>query len=158
MPFGGSGILHPGSPPSRTRSLSARLMIRRARLGVGCGKRADGNGGTKAPTVGRAGSIWVAQCQRDEPHSTLSNGRLALPGAHAICAAFIKIVWSHECLDPSTFHIVSNGIAHTDKSSANAHFLQLFDETKQFIFCTNVDEVDRGAIQEHALYIWPRGQ
>lgn len=70
----------------------------------------------------------------------------------------MKIACSDNCLDPRAFHIVSNGIAHTDKGNDNAHFLQLFDETKQLISCTDVDHVDGRAFQKHVLHVRPRGQ
>ena len=100
----------------------------------------------------------AAPRERNEPYGTLSNAPLLLPGAHAIRGPLMKIACSDNCLDPSAFHIVSNGIAHTDKGNGDAHFLQLFDETKKFISCTDVDEVDGSAIQQHAFDVWSRGQ
>ena len=104
-----------------------------------------------------AAASGAARTRRGSRHPKQRRSWL-LPGAHAICGAFIKLACSYNCLDASSFHIVSNGITQTDKSNANAHCLQPSDETKQFVCCTNVDEVDRSTIQQHALHIWPRGQ
>ena len=86
------------------------------------------------------------------------NAALLLPSADAIRGPFIEIACSDHCLDPGTFHVVSNRIANTDKGNARPRFLQLVDETKEFISRTDVDEVDGRAIQKHTLDVWPCGQ
>ena len=82
---------------------------------------------------------------------TLSNGRTAvpLPGTHSIRCPFEEVGSAYRCLYFGSPHIVADGVAHTDKGNGNARFLQRFDETKQFISCADVDEVDGIAIQKH---------
>lgn len=83
---------------------------------------------------------------------------LLLPGTHPIRRLFEEVGYAYRCLYSGSPHIVADGVAHMDKGNSNTGLLQLLDETKQFISCAEVDEVDGSTIQEHALYMGPRGK
>jgi hypothetical protein len=94
-------------------------------------------------------------------HRNFNLGRartLLLPGPHSIRCPFKEVGSAYGCLYFGSPHVVADGVSHTDKGNCNGRSLQRFDETKQFISCADVDEVDGIAIQKHTLHVGPRGQ
>src|SRR5262249_42902817 len=90
--------------------------------------------------------------------SRLPRTGLLLPRLHAVGGPFIEIARTYDCLDASTFHVVSDRVSDAHESNGAASVLQFFGEPQQGVPCTDVDEVDGSEIQKRALHVGPRSQ